>query len=74
MEAGFAERRAQFRKRLDRIAAQRPLSAGIDLDDLADMAIAIIQGAIVLDRVRGAQAAIDQQITLYRAFLQNLFD
>jgi TetR/AcrR family transcriptional repressor of nem operon len=74
MEEGFAERRAQFRKRLDRIAAQRPLRAQIDLDDLADMAIAIIQGAIVLDRVRGAQVAIDQQITLYRAFLVNLFE
>jgi hypothetical protein len=38
------------------------------------MAIAIIQGAIVVDRVRGAQAAIDQQIAIYQTFIQNLFD
>lgn len=74
MEQGFAERRAQLRTRLDRIAAQRPSRAEVDLDDLADMAIAIIQGAIVLDRVRGTPAAIDQQIALYKGFLLNLFD
>lgn len=75
MEDGFAERRAQFRVRLDRIAAQRSPMAEIDLDDLADMAIAIIQGAIVLDRVRGAQsAAIDQQIAVYKGFILKLFE
>lgn len=74
MEAGFSERHVQFRKRLDRVAAQRPPSTPVDLADLADMAIAIIQGAIVVDRVRGAPAAIDQQITLYKAFLLNLFE
>jgi TetR/AcrR family transcriptional repressor of nem operon len=73
MEEGFAERHAQFRKRLERIAASRAPSAPVDLDDLADMAIAIIQGAIVLDRVRGATDAVDQQITLYRDFISELF-
>jgi TetR/AcrR family transcriptional repressor of nem operon len=73
MEEGFGERHAQFRTRLKRIAMHRPPSTPVDLDDLADMAIAIVQGAIVLDRVRGGNVAVDQQIALYRAFLLNLF-
>lgn len=73
MEEGFAERHAQFRTRLARIAADRPPSTPVDLDDLADMAIAVVQGAMVLDRVRGGNVAMDQQIALYRTFLLNLF-
>jgi TetR/AcrR family transcriptional regulator, transcriptional repressor for nem operon len=73
MEEGFAERHAQFRTRLERIAMHRPSSTSIDLDDLADMGIAVVQGAIVLDRVRGGHVAIGQQIALYGAFLRNLF-
>jgi AcrR family transcriptional regulator len=70
---GFDFRRAMLRSWLDRIAATRPPRAPIDLDTLADMAISLIQGGIVIDRVRDTGPALRAQMELYRTYLRALF-
>ena len=66
-------RRRQIRKRLDKVAASASPRVAVGLDDLADMGIAVIQGAIVLERVRGEPGILAQQVDLYGAFIRRLF-
>jgi TetR/AcrR family transcriptional regulator, transcriptional repressor for nem operon len=66
-------RRRQIRARLERIAATRPPRAPIDLDTLADTAIAVVQGAIVVDRVRDNEGVVAQQMAIFIAFLRAFF-
>jgi hypothetical protein len=67
-------RRREMRARLDRIAERYPPRDGIDLDDLADMAVAIVQGGFIIDRVRTQRIlVVTQQLELYRAFLRAVF-
>jgi TetR/AcrR family transcriptional regulator, transcriptional repressor for nem operon len=73
MREAFALRRRIIRARLERIAAQRPPRTPIDLDALADMAIAVLQGAMVVDRVRNPPPILRAQMDLYRTFLRALF-
>jgi AcrR family transcriptional regulator len=72
-DAVMARRRA-MRARLDQIAARYTPRGDIDLDDLAGMAVAIVQGGFIIDRVRTERIqVVKQQIELYRAFLREIF-
>ncbi len=62
-----------IRERLERAAAKYPPREKVDLDALADMAIAIVQGAMIMDRVREPPPAIQPQMDLYRTYLRALF-
>ena len=62
-----------FRQVLERVAVKYPPADSVDLDALADMAIAIVQGAMIMDRVREPPPAIFPQVELYRTYLKALF-
>jgi AcrR family transcriptional regulator len=65
--------RVRFRGRLDRIAQAYPPRIEVDLDDLADMASAIVDGGITLSKTLREPLLLSRQILLYRAFLRTLF-
>jgi AcrR family transcriptional regulator len=55
--------RERFRERFARIAERHPPRRDVDLDDLADMAAAVVKGAFILPR----------QVLLYRDYVQSVF-
>lgn len=67
----------QWRKisleQLNRIAASRPASFDIDLEELADMLPALIDGSIIFSRVVADQSVLPRQIRLYRKIIKNTF-
>jgi TetR/AcrR family transcriptional repressor of nem operon len=65
--------RRRFRERLDRIAARYPPRLAIDLDDLADMLSAVVDGGIVLSKALGDSKALSRQVLLYREFVRTIF-
>jgi TetR/AcrR family transcriptional repressor of nem operon len=69
---GLNFRRNLFRQSFERVAAKYPPREPVDLDALADMAIALLQGAMVIDRVRETPV-MAAQMDLYRAYLRALF-
>jgi TetR/AcrR family transcriptional repressor of nem operon len=69
---GLQFRRDIVRTRLERTAAKFPPRAPVDFDELADMLIAVIQGGMIMDRVREAPV-LQAQVALYRAYLQTIF-
>lgn len=73
MVEAVAWRRQMMRARLERIAAKYPPRAPVDLDDLADMAVAMIQGGMVIDRIRDRARVTQDQVQLYRTFVRTLF-
>ncbi len=65
--------RARFRERLDRIAAVYPPRVDIDLDTLADMVGANIDGGIILSKsLKDTQLLVDQ-LMAYRTFVRLVF-
>jgi TetR/AcrR family transcriptional regulator, transcriptional repressor for nem operon len=70
---GLDFKRRIIRERLERAAAKYPPRERVDLDALADMAIAIIQGAMIMDRVRDPPPVMQAQMDLYRTYLRALF-
>jgi TetR/AcrR family transcriptional repressor of nem operon len=62
-----------IRERLERAAERYPPREKVDLDALADMAIAIIQGAMIMDRVRDPPPVMQAQMDLYRTYLSAIF-
>lgn len=66
-------RRQQIRLRLERVAASRPPRTPVDLDTLADTAIAVVQGGIVVDRIRENEAVVAQQMAIFIGFLRAFF-
>ena len=67
-------RRAAMRARLGVIAAKYPPRADVDLDDLADMAVAVVQGGFIIDRVNHPRTTVlAKQLELYRHFLREVF-
>jgi TetR/AcrR family transcriptional regulator, transcriptional repressor for nem operon len=70
---GLEFKRRMIRERLDRVAAKYPPREEIDLDAVADMAIAIIQGAMIMDRVRDPPPVMQAQMELYRIYLRARF-
>jgi AcrR family transcriptional regulator len=65
--------RARFRKRLDLIAERYPPKIGVDLDAMADMLSAVIDGGIILSKSLEQPKHLPEQIMLYRAFVRLVF-
>jgi len=65
--------RRRFRERLDRIAARYPPRVAVDLDDLADMLSAVVDGGIILWKVLKDKDALPRQVMLYREFVRTVF-
>ncbi|HYD74368.1 MAG TPA: TetR/AcrR family transcriptional regulator [Candidatus Binatia bacterium] len=70
---GLDFKRRMIRERLERAAAKYPPRERVDLDALADMAIAIVQGAMIMDRVRDPPPVMQAQMDLYRTYLRAIF-
>ena len=66
-------RRARVRNLLDAAAAQCPPRPTVDLEDLADMLAGVIDGALVIGRVRDDPQVPARQVRLYREFVALLF-
>lgn len=65
--------RAQFRTRLERIAAVHPPRVEIDLQDLADMLSTVIDGGIILSKTMHDPALLARQVLAYRTFVRTVF-
>lgn len=65
--------RGRFRERLDRIAARYPPRVVVDLDDLADMLSAVVDGGIIQSKVLEDKLALSRQVMLYRQFIRVVF-
>jgi len=70
---GLEFKRRIIRARLERAAAKYPPRETVDLDALADMAIAIVQGAMIMDRVRDPPPVMQAQMDLYCTYLRAIF-
>lgn len=65
--------RRRFRERLDRIALRYPVRIAVDLDDLADMLSAVVDGGIIQSKVLKDKNALPRQVMLYREFVRVIF-
>ena len=65
--------RARFRHMLDEIANLYPPRDAVDLDDLADMLSAAVEGGIVLAKTVDEPSAVAKQVRLYRSYVKLLF-
>jgi TetR/AcrR family transcriptional regulator, transcriptional repressor for nem operon len=71
--AGMQGWRRMFRDRLAAIAAHYPPRIAVDLDDLADMANALVDGGIILSKLMRDKHVLPRQIMLYREFVRAVF-
>ena len=71
--AGVLAWRRRFRQRLDLIAARYPPRMDIDLDAMADMMSALVDGGIILSKVVGDKHVLPGQVMLYREFVRAAF-
>ena len=65
--------RALFRERLDLIAERYPPKVPVDLDAMADMVSALVDGGIILSKVVRDKNVLPGQIMLYRDFVRTVF-
>ncbi len=65
--------RKLFLERLNRVAEHYPPKIPVDLEALADMANALVDGGIIQSRVMRDKAILPQQIMLYRDFVRAVF-
>ena len=65
--------RTRFRAMFDDIAATYPMQDEVDLDHLADMVSAIIEGGLIMSRGLQDPAITAQQILLLRSFIKLQF-
>jgi TetR/AcrR family transcriptional regulator, transcriptional repressor for nem operon len=70
---GLLAWRARFQERLEIIAARYPPKTEVDLEALADMAAALVEGGIVLGRALHDATILPKQIMLYRELIRALF-
>ena len=63
----------RFRGRLEEIAAVYTPSREVDLDELAQMLITIVEGAIITARAIGDPGVLPRQIMLYRDYVRSIF-
>jgi AcrR family transcriptional regulator len=70
---GVSAWRKLFFDRLTRIAERYPPRIPVDLQALADMANALVDGGIIQSRVMRDKAILPQQIMLYRDFVRAVF-
>lgn len=71
---GVMRWRLLFRQRLERVAERYPPRAGIDLDDLADMANTLVDGGIIMSKVLRDKSVLPRQVLLYREFVRSVFE
>lgn len=69
----FAGWRARVAGKLREVAALYPPRLPVDIDSLADMSLAIAEGAYVLSKVNRAPKAVAVQFRHYRNYLELLF-
>lgn len=65
--------RKRFRERLDRIVVHYRPRVTTDLDDLADMLSAIVDGGIIQSKVLKDPKLLSRQVMLYREMLRLVF-
>ena len=65
--------RALFRERFDHIAERYPPRIDVDLDALADMVSALVDGGIIVSKVVHDKDVLPRQIMLYRDFVRAIF-
>lgn len=70
---GMLAWRTRFRERLDRIAERYPPRREVDLDALADMVTALVEGGLILGRCLQDPTILPRQILLYRDVLRSVF-
>lgn len=66
--------RQRFRSLLEAIAERYPSRCEVNLDELADMVSAIIEGGLVLGRATGDRQILPAQILLLRSYIRLLFE
>jgi TetR/AcrR family transcriptional regulator, transcriptional repressor for nem operon len=71
--AGVDGWRKRFRDRLELIAARYPPRIAIDIDELADMANALVDGGIIMGKVFQDPAILPKQVLLYRDLIRLIF-
>ncbi len=71
-EAVLAWRR-RFRERFDLIAERYPPRLPVDLDALADMVSALVDGGIIISKVVRDRHVLPQQIMLFREYVRAIF-
>jgi len=71
--AGVTCWRQIFRDRLQRVAERYPPRIAVDIDDLADMANALVDGGIIMSRVLDDKDIIPRQVMAYREFVRAVF-
>ena len=70
---GVLRWRRLFRDRLELIADRYPPHVEVDLDAMADMVSALVDGGIILSKATREKDALPKQIMLYRDFIRTVF-
>ena len=65
--------RRRFRDQLNLIVARYPPKLPVDLDALADMVSALVDGGIILSKAAKEREVLPAQVKLYRQFVQSVF-
>ncbi|GGC04852.1 hypothetical protein GCM10011494_24240 [Novosphingobium endophyticum] len=65
--------RRRFRSMLEAIAQVYPMQDDVDLNHLADMVSAVIEGGLIMSRALGESSITSQQVLLMRSYLKILF-
>jgi TetR/AcrR family transcriptional regulator, transcriptional repressor for nem operon len=65
--------RRRFRSRLDTISMRYSPHAPVDLDALADLLVTLVEGGIILDKVRRDKRSLPRQVMLARSLIQMTF-
>lgn len=65
--------RRRFHERFQRIAERYPPCIDLDLQDLAAMASALVDGSITLSKIPRDATLMPKQVMLYRAFVRAAF-
>jgi len=66
--------RARFREMFESICTRYEPREPVDLDDLAGMVSAIVEGGMVLGRAVGRPDILPRQIMLFRSYIKLLFE
>ena len=65
--------RKRFRDRLDVIARRYPPRIPVNIDELADMANALVDGGIIMGKIFKDPAILPKQVLLYRDLIRLIF-
>jgi TetR/AcrR family transcriptional regulator, transcriptional repressor for nem operon len=70
---GILRWRGRFRERLELIARHYPPKAVADFEALADMAMSLVEGGLILGRALKDSSILPRQIMLYRELIRSVF-